>query len=433
MNAKQSDQTHAWRPFTQEKSASEQIHIIRGKGAYLYGADGKKYLDMISSWWANLHGHSHPKIAEAITKQVHELEHVMFADFTHEPAIRFSKALGALLPGDLNKVFFSDNGSTAVETALKMAIQYWYNLREPRTEFIAFERGYHGDTFGAMSVGKGCGFYKPFEKCLFDTELVPFPATWWDDNCVEQKEALTLSKVMTCLNKHKNKIAGLIIEPLIQGAGGINVCRTEFLQKLVALCKANDVLVIFDEVMTGFGRTGDMFACIKSGVVPDIICLSKGISGGFLPFAATVTTNRIYDLFLSEDGTKTFMHGHTYTANPLGCAAANASLAVFEEDKTFEKIRKMEEVHCLRISGIAKKFYIVKRPRVIGTIAAFEVGNTGEYGNKFSQILKNKFLSLGIFIRPLGNVVYLMPPYCVNESELHHAYDIIESVLALEL
>ena len=411
-----------WHPFTQSKVAIEEICIERGEGAYLYSDTGKKYLDLISSWWVNLHGHAHPKIASAIASQAAKLEHVIFAGFTHKPATELAQKMSKILPKGLSRIFFSDNGSTAVEVALKIALQYWHNKGSvDKQRFIAFKGGYHGDTFGAMSIGKTSGFYAPFEKHLFDVDFADYPSTWIGDEDVETKERAALKQLEQLLSKNT---AALIIEPLIQGASGFRFVRSEFLEQVLLLCKSHDVLVIFDEVMTGFGRTGEMFASIKANVTPDILCVAKGLTGGFLPLACTVTSDEIYDAFVSDDLSKTFLHGHSYTANPLGCAAAIASLGLFEEEKTLQKIAAIENVHLQR----APKLNACK-VRIMGDIAAFNIGNDDSYFAKIGSHLKEQFLTSGLLLRPLGNVVYFIPPYCISSLDLHSAYDIVESIL----
>jgi adenosylmethionine-8-amino-7-oxononanoate aminotransferase len=436
MNLATLDRNHIWHPFTQEKSFKEPIVITKGEGAYLYDDKGRRYLDAISSWWTNLHGHSHPKIAAAIAAQALKLEHVIFAGFSHEPAIKLSERLVNLLneghakeSDRLTRVFYSDNGSTSVEIALKIAYQYWQNKGQTRKKFMSFKAGYHGDTFGAMAVGKSSGFYKNFESLLFDVDFFPFPATWDGDGEVEAKEEAALEEIESYILKNKSEIAGLIIEPLVQGAGGLNMSREVFLQRLVELCKAHEVLVIFDEVMTGFGRTGELFACKKANAFPDLICLAKGITGGFLPLAATVVREEIYEAFLGNNFDNAFAHGHSYTANPIGCAAALASLDLLVSDKTFEQLKMIESVHRSSLQSLSDTCGIVAKKRVTGTIAAFNLGEDQSYGSFLQEQLKNKFLELGVIIRPLGNIIHIMPPYCISKNELEHVYSVIESII----
>ncbi len=416
------DQTLIWHPFTQQQIAALPIPITRGDGAYLIDQEGKRYLDLISSWWVNLHGHAHPAIAEAIYEQALQLEHVIFAGFTHAPAVNLAEELLQILPNHFKKVFYSDNGSTAVEVALKMAYQYWRNLGEKsRTRFIAFENGYHGDTVGAMSLGKKIGFFSHFDDLLFAVDMFPYPTTWLQDETISIKEQRVLSQLTDYLEKHARETAALIIEPLIQGSSGMQMCRPEFLQQLEKLMRQYGVLVIYDEVMTGFGRTGEYFACLKANTKPDIICLAKGLTGGFLPLAVTVCEERIYQAFLGDNFDRALAHGHSFTANPLGCAAALASLKLLKNTETRARIQKISAVH----KEILPTLSGIERPRSCGTIAAFDLKTSINYGSGLSNKLRERFLQKGLLIRPLGNIIYFLPPYCVSESELRDSYDIV--------
>lgn len=424
------DRRHVWHPFTQAKTAPDSVLIRSGKGAVVYGADGKEYLDLVSSWWVNLHGHAHPYIADAIAEQAHKLEQVIFAGLTHEPAVRLAQRLTSLLPGDLNRVFYSDNGSTAVEVALKLALQYWRNLGRPeRRRYLAFEGGYHGDTVGAMSVGASSGFFAPFKDLLFEVDVLPFPETWEGDAAVAEKEARCLSALDAYLDRRGDETAAVIIEPLVQGAGGMRMCRAEFLQALVQKLRAAGVLVIFDEVMTGFGRTGDLFACLSAGVTPDLICLSKGLTAGFLPLAATVCRDPIYEAFLDTGFDKAFAHGHSFTANPLGCAAGLASLDLLMKEETRARIAAIEARHRKHMARLAHHPKVT-RPRVTGTIAALNVGvEDSGYAAAIGPRLKAFFLENGLLLRPLGEVIYFLPPYCISDSQLDRSYDTLERAL----
>ena len=424
------DRRHVWHPFTQAKTAPDSVLIRSGKGAVVYGADGKEYLDLVSSWWVNLHGHAHPYIADAIAEQAHKLEQVIFAGLTHEPAVRLAQRLTSLLPGDLNRVFYSDNGSTAVEVALKLALQYWRNLGRPeRRRYLAFEGGYHGDTVGAMSVGASSGFFAPFKDLLFEVDVLPFPETWEGDAAVAEKEARCLSALDAYLDRRGDETAAVIIEPLVQGAGGMRMCRAEFLQALVQKLRAAGGLVIFDEVMTGFGRTGDLFACLSAGVTPDLICLSKGLTAGFLPLAATVCRDPIYEAFLDTGFDKAFAHGHSFTANPLGCAAGLASLDLLMKEETRARIAAIEARHRKHMARLAHHPKVT-RPRVTGTIAALNVGvEDSGYAAAIGPRLKAFFLENGLLLRPLGEVIYFLPPYCISDSQLDRSYDTLERAL----
>jgi adenosylmethionine-8-amino-7-oxononanoate aminotransferase len=323
MNLSERDHQLIWHPFTQQQTAKPNIAITHGKGALLYDENGNEYIDAVSSWWTNLFGHANLQIAAAIKKQVYTLEHVIFAGFTHEPAINLAEKLIQLLPKNQSKVFFSDNGSTCVEVALKMAIQYWHNQNIEKTTIIAFKNAYHGDTFGAMSVGARGVFNQPFESYMFDVSFLDLPT---DDN---------FEQVLTDFQQiiQTQKAAAFIFEPLIQGSAGMLMYKAEYLDKLIETAQQNQVICIADEVMTGFGRTGKTFATDYLNHKPDIFCLSKGITGGFLPLGITTCTQKIYDAFLSEDKLKTFFHGHSYTGNPIVCAAANASLELLQNSE----------------------------------------------------------------------------------------------------
>lgn len=425
MGLSERDRKHIWHPFTQEKTAALPIAIAKGQGSYLYDEDGKPYLDLTSSWWVNLHGHAHPEIARAIYEQALKLEHVIFAGFTHEPAVRLCELMTKILPSSLSKFFFSDNGSTSVEIAIKMAYQYWQNKGGKERElFLSFDGGYHGDTFGAMSLGAKSGFHDTFSGLFFDVLSVPFPATWDDDFKVASKEKHALEVMEGYLVGNKDKVAAIIMEPIIQGASGMRMCRVEFVRKVMQLARSHGVLVIFDEVMTGFGRTGKIFAMDHIGMTPDFICLSKGITGGFLPLALTVTTEEVYAAFLSDNPHNAFAHGHSYTANPLACAAAVASFELLVNPRTEKTIREINQAHKDGIAYLKENCVRVCKARVFGTIAAFEVDGQYEFD------LKAKFLECGLLIRPLGNVIYLLPPYSVTASELEGAYRKICEVIS---
>jgi adenosylmethionine-8-amino-7-oxononanoate aminotransferase len=421
------DRRHVWHPFTQAATAPAPIPIRSARGAHLIAADGRDYLDLISSWWVTLHGHAHPAIAAAVALQAAELEQVIFAGFTHEPAIQVAARVSALLPAGLERVFYSDDGSTSVEVALKLAYQFWRNKGEPRRHrFLAFEGGYHGDTFGAMSAGRSSGFYKPFHDLLFAVDLLPYPETWDGDSEIEEKEATSLAMLDRWIGRHGRDAVALIMEPLVQGAGGMRLCRPAFVRAVAERLKAADILLILDEVMTGFGRTGATFACLKASVTPDLICLSKGLTGGFLPLAATVCRQEIYEAFLGGNFERAFAHGHSFTANPLGCAAALASLDLLQAPETTARLGAIESVHRERLARLAHHPGLT-RPRVCGTIAAVAVGGSEQgYSAAQGPRLRAFFLERGLLIRPLGSVVYLLPPYCVSSEELHRAYDAIE-------
>lgn len=412
------DHRYIWHPYTQEQTMAPPVVAVRGSGAYIEADDGQRYLDLVSSWWTNLHGHSEPAIARAIAEQAAQMEQVIFADFTHVPAVRLAQRLAGELPGDLQRVFYSDDGSTSVEVAIKMALQYFLNRGQgSRNQLLAFEGSYHGDTVGAMSLGRTSGYFHPWEPLLFPVGMLPFPATWIDDPDVEAKEKAALDALEKALTPD---VAAVIIEPLIQGAGGMRMCRPEFLSAMAERIQTAGSLLIFDEVMTGFGRTGDLFACLKANVVPDFVCFSKGITGGFLPMAATVVREPIHEAFLGDRLDLAFLHGHSYTANPLGCAAGLASLDLLTTVDCRTRIAAIEAIHRERILGVAGK-----RPRVTGTVAAIDLGDDG-YASATGPRLKAEFRAAGMLLRPLGPVVYFLPPYCISPADLHRAWDLLE-------
>lgn len=417
---------HLWYPYTQAKTAPPPFKVVSAQGAWLELDDGRRLLDCISSWWVNLHGHAHPQIAEAIYQQAKTLEQVIFAGFSHDPAEQLADQLLQKLPPNLNRVFYSDNGSTAVEVALKMAYQYWVNQDQKRTTFIAFEGAYHGDTVGTMAVGARSIFSQVFADLLFKVEYVPFPETYIGNSDIQEREEAIIDLLK--LKLQQPHYAGILIEPLVQGAGGMRMCRVEFLQRLRDLASEFNTLLIFDEVMTGFGRTGDWFACIKANVQPDIICLSKGITGGFLPLAVTISTEAIYQAFYSDDPMKTLYHGHSYTANPLGCAAGLASLKLMAENQT--AFKTMESKHHQHFAALQTHPKLEKF-RTVGTIAAMDVvtGTEAGYLNQVGLEIRKQAIERGVLLRPLGNVLYLMPPYCITDEELALAYDTIVAVL----
>jgi adenosylmethionine-8-amino-7-oxononanoate aminotransferase len=420
------DRAHIWHPFTQELTAPPPLVAVSAEGARIRADDGRDYVDLVSSWWVNLHGHAHPAIAAAVAAQAASFEQVIFADFTHGPAAMLATRLAALLPGDLDRVFYSDDGSTAVEVALKIALQYFTNRGVGgRQRIVAFEGGYHGDTVGAMSMGRSSGYFRAWEGLLFPVAAVPFPETWLGDDDVVAKETLALVELDRQLAS--NDVAAVIVEPLIQGAGGMRMCRPDFLREVADRVKAAGALLIFDEVMTGFGRTGAPFACLKAGVVPDFVCLSKGITGGFLPMGATVCREPIHQAFLGASVDLAFLHGHSYTANPLGCAAGLASLDLLLSGECIERIGRIENIHRQRLSALAATGRI-SRPRVTGTIAAVDLDRDGA-GSDPGLRLKAFFRERGMLLRPLGRVAYFLPPYCIDEADLQAAWDALDAAV----
>ena len=423
--------SNVWHPFTQAKTADPPLKVRRGYGATLELADGRQILDCVSSWWVNVHGHSHPEIARAIYDQANLLEHVIFAGFTHEPAEQLATEVLRHLPDHLQHVFFSDNGTTAVEVALKMAYQYWQNNGiSDRNRFIAFAEGYHGETVGAMSLGKTMPFFKRFEPLLFEVDLIPFPATWQQDNERQEKEEKALAALRDLLESHPNQHACILVEPLIQGVGGMRMCSESFIRSLEQTCKNAGLLIVYDEVLTGFGRTGDWFACRRTETNPDIVCLAKGLTGGFLPMALTVASDQVYQSFYSDDLQKALFHSHSYMGNALACAAANASLKLLEANP--ESFLRLQALH----QSLAEQWLVgnkrLEKFRVLGTIFACDVHSqqaTG-YFNDLGLILRRQFLERGCLIRPLGNTIYLLPPYCITADELNSIYRTIGEVVS---
>jgi len=426
------DRRHVWHPFTQHGTESEPIVLTGAKAASLFDADGNEILDLVSSWWTCTHGHSHPKLNAALAAQAARFEHVMFAGFTHQPAADLAEAVANLLPGDLTRVFFSDDGSTSVEVALKIAYQYWINCGETgRRMLVAFDGGYHGDTLGAMSLGRGSQLFSPFRDLMCKVAVLPCPATFAGDDAVEEREAGALSAFEALLVDRGHAIAALIIEPLLQGAGGMRLCRPSFLKRLVKTARDAGILIIFDEVATGFGRTGTLFAMEQADTVPDLVCLSKGLTAGYTPMAVTVAREPIFEAFLGESFERALPHGHSFTANPLACAVALASLALFEEEKTLQRIARINRRHREMLAELATR-PDVARLRLIGSILAFDVKAAGGYQSSEGRRLRDWYLAHGLNIRPLGPTLYLMPPYCITDEELTRAYaGLIEGLDAL--
>lgn len=421
MSVGKKDKELVWHPFTHLQFAEEHICIEKAEGAYYFDDKGNRYIDAISSWWVNLHGHSHPHINKRISEQLQKFEHAIFSGFTHKPAVELAERLLKHLPENQSKIFYSDNGSTAVEVALKMALQFWDNKGESKPLFLAFENAYHGDTFGGMSVGERNVFNNAFNPLLFDVVHVPLPDADNIDEIIAQLQHL--------FSNHA--VAGFIFEPLVQGAAGMLMYEAEYLDRLIGLCNANHVITIADEVMTGFGRTGKFFASDHLQNKPDIICLSKGITGGYMPLGATSCAQFIYDAFVSEDKTKTFYHGHSYTGNPTACAAALASMDLMEEQETWNNIERISRKHSEFLNKI-KDQNAVKAIRQTGTILAIEL-NTEEhthYLNNAAEKITEFFLQNGILLRPLGNVFYILAPYCISDSDLEFIYNRIEEFLS---
>jgi adenosylmethionine-8-amino-7-oxononanoate aminotransferase len=425
---------HIWHPFTQEALDPLPIRITKAEGVYLYTEDGRRLIDGISSWWVNIHGHGHPAIVSAIAAQAAKIDHILLAGFTHDAVEDLRAALRKVLPKELEHIFFSDDGSTAVEVALKMAVQYWKNAGRPEKQsLVALEHAYHGDTVGAMSVGAESAFTDPFRSLLFPVHRVHSAYCY---RCPVGKHRSTCridctDKLKRLLEEKNGEIAAVIVEPLLQGAGGMIVHPVEFLQRVRRLCSEYGVLLIADEVLTGFGRCGKMVACELAGVVPDLMCLSKGLTGGILPMGATVCTRQLHEAFVSADRSHTFYHGHSYTGNPIAAAAAVASLQIFEREPVFERINTIATIHCERLESI-RNHPAVGDVRSIGTVAAVELrADDAGYFSKLKPMLYKFFLDAGVLLRPLGNVVYVMPPYAISSNDLHYIHDCIAKSLDL--
>ncbi|MBZ5702365.1 MAG: adenosylmethionine--8-amino-7-oxononanoate transaminase [Acidobacteriia bacterium] len=421
-----------WHPFTQAALDAPPLRVVRGEGAHLILDDGGRVVDAISSWWVNIHGHGNPRIAAAIAAQARKLEQVILAGFTHDAAEELAQRLRKWLPAELTHMFFSDDGSTAVEVALKLAVQYWSNLgRAERSEIVALEHGYHGDTAGAMSVSDDSPFTAAFRGMRFPAHRVHSaychrcPVGLKRESCGIECAA-SLEKL---LGERGERIAAVIVEPLLQGAGGMIVHPVEFLQKVRELCTRHGVLLIADEVLTGFGRTGKMFACEHAGIAPDLMCLSKGLTAGFLPMALTLTTERVEAAFRSEDRLRTFFHGHSFTGNALGCAAACASLQIFEDEPVFERIAGIAGIHAERLARL-KEHAAVGEVRQIGTVAAVELrADDAGYLSSLRPRLYRFFRERGVLLRPLGNVIYVLPPYVIEPDELHRVHDVVAEAI----
>lgn len=418
MNLSERDNSVNWHPYTQMKTANDIIPIVKGEGIYLFDEKGNKYIDAVSSWWVTLHGHAHPYIAQRVSEQLNTLEQVIFAGFTHEPAIQLSENLLELLPENQKKVFYSDNGSTAVEVALKMCIQYAHNQNHKKTKILALNNAYHGDTFGAMSVSGRSAWTKPFGEMLFEVVFIDAPTSQ------------NLDSLKAFIKNISDEIACFIYEPLVQGAAGMLMHKAEDLSELMKFCREQKILMIQDEVFTGFGRTGKLFAANHLSEQPDIMCFSKGLTGGTMPMGITTCSQEIFDAFLSEDQYKTLFHGHSFTANPLACTAAIASMELLLKPETLQRIAVITEKH----SGFVKTLEQhpkVEKVRQTGTILAWEIISSQQtsYFNNMGKILYKEFLKRGIILRPLGNVMYLVPPYCITAEELELIYHQITEVL----
>ncbi len=415
------DARHVWHPYTQHWNAPSPVEIVGARGAWLHAADGRRILDAISSWWVTLHGHAEPAIARAVAEQAGALEQVIFAGFTHAPAARLAAELAAVLPPGLERVFFSDNGSTAVEVGVKIALQSWHNRGRPRRLVAALEGAYHGDTFGAMSVGARGVFSAAYEGHLFEVARLPDPS---------RDPEGTLAAFDTLLGARRGELAALVVEPLVLGAAGMRMYDAAVLRALAARCRDAGVYLVADEVMTGFGRTGPLFACGGAGVEPDVVCLSKGLTGGFLPMGATAVRGELFDAFLSDDRRRTFFHGHSFTANPVACAAALSSLALLRDPACAAARARIEAAHRRELAALGAHPR-VRGARVLGTVAAFDLADDGGEGYlaPVGRRLAEYALAEGVLLRPLGDACYVLPPYCTTDEELALAYAVVDRFL----
>lgn len=410
------DAAHVWHPYTQHHQAPMPVPIARAAGSWLYDTNGRPILDAISSWWVTTHGHCRQEIVDAITEQAARLDQVIFAGFTHEPAAQLAAALVSRLPRGLNRIFYSDDGSTAVEVAIKLSLQSFANRGTPRRLVAALDHAYHGDTFGAMAAGARGVFTHMYEPLLFEVARLPDPS-----------EGDTLAALDALIDARGTELAAVIVEPLVLGAGGMRTWNESVLQGIRARTTKAGVHLIADEVMTGFGRTGPLFACDRADVSPDLLCMSKGLTGGVLPLGATAATEAIFDAFSSTDRAKTFFHGHSYTANPIACAAALASLELFDEECEDERIRieVAQARHLATLDGVRG----VRAVRQIGTIAAVELDAPSGYLSDVGRELAAYALQEGVLLRPLGPVAYCLPPYCTTDEELDRVYDVLHRFL----
>lgn len=420
MSLKERDKKHLWHPLKQHQLQPESTAIIKAKGCILTDEDGNDYIDAISSWYTCMFGHCNDYIIDKVYQQMQQLDQVMFSDFTHEPAVKLSEELIKILPKGQTKIFFNDNGSTAVEAGIKMALQYYFNNGEKRSTFIAFENGFHGDTFGAMSVSGLSVYNGPFEDFLIDVKRIPTP-----DGTNYQDILLQLQNFSSEFD-----IAGFIYEPLVQGAAGMKIHNANGLNEILKFCKANKILTIADEVMTGFGKTGKHFASDYIETTPDIICLSKALTAGLVPMAITACTQNIYNAFLSNDMAKGFFHCHTYSGNPIACSAALAAIELLQSEEIQNNIKRIIASH-QAFDNHVKSHPKVKSTRQIGVIFALDLNTKMErYGDLRDKLLKF-FMDSGVFLRPLGNTIYIQPPYVITEKELQKVYHVIEDALEI--
>lgn len=420
MTLSEKDALYNWHPYTQHKINSHFPAIVKGKDEFLWDENGKQYIDAIASWWVNPFGHSNTFIADAIYKQLTTLEHVLFGGFTHNVVVELAEKLVEILPANQKKFFYSDNGSTAVEVAIKASFQYHYNKGIKKNTIIAFEDAFHGDTFGAMAVS-GIGlFTEAFQEALIHVVRIPVPTKGQEEN-----SKLALQKAIA-----ENEVAAFIFEPLVLGAAGMVMYEASELDALLTICKENNVFTIADEVMTGFGKTGKLFASNYLNNLPDMMCLSKALTGGTIPMAITTFTQAIFDGFVSDNKSHAFFHGHTFTANPTGCAAALASIELLKNPTTLENINRITTSH-LQFEKHIIQHKKVKASRVLGVIFALEieVSEKQDYYSDLRNRFYNYFIDKGVILRPVGNIIYILPSYIISEESLQHVYSVIEQAL----
>ena len=421
MTLSEKDQRYLWHAYTQHKTSDTPIAIVKGKDALLWDENGNTYIDAIASWWVNPYGHSNERLARRAYEQLTSLEHVLFGGFTHQPACDLAEALLKILPKNQSKVFFSDNGSTAVEVAVKIALQYYYNRGEKRTTFIAFEEAFHGDTFAAMAVSGISLYTTAFQDQLLKVVRIPIPEKGQEEACKQR-----LLEVIA-----QEKCAAFIFEPLVLGAAGMRMYAPEVLDELIQICREHQVLTIADEVMTGFGKTGKTFACDYLKQMPDMICLSKALTGGTIPLSATTTTEAIYEAFYSDDISKALFHGHTFMANPTGCAIALESLKILAEE---EMQANLKRIHARHVAFAAKmdKHPKVAHTRTLGVIVALDlkVPDTGEYYGAIRNELYRFYISHGVILRPVYHTIYILPPYIITDKQLDRVYQVVEESIA---
>ncbi len=450
------DEAHIWHPYTQAKLAGAPYLVTHAEKEFLYIQDSqgvsRKVIDGISSWWVNIHGHSHPQIIEAIQEQAKLHQQVIFANFTHQPAIDLVEGLLELMPRadltssssnpeNLNRAFFSDNGSTAVEVAIKMAVQYHYNNGElKRNRIVALEHSYHGDTVGAMSVGSADVFHQAFKTLVFPVDFIPSPAPDYSrlkdsvhksqikTELKEEAETQSLDAFCDLINRYPDEIAAVIVEPLVQGAGGMRFHRNQFLQKLRAITRERNIFLIADEVFMGFGRSGFDFATTAASIVPDILCLSKALTGGALPMGLTFCTEKIYQAFYSENKLKTFFHGHSYTANSLACASALASLKLYRQENRLQDVEYINLIYHSNAAELAE-LRIVRDLRILGAILVVELNANDGYLSDYASRVFQAALARGLLLRPLGNVIYLIPPYIISVDALNYSLKVLKEIL----